>query len=71
MVIQAKRRRFALAVVVALVLAAVVSAAAQVLLPSGCKSFTPADWEWWARQCYLYSFTDTASQPRVTGFVVR
>lgn len=69
MVIQTTRRRFVVALIVALVLACVVKASAQVMIPSGCKGLTPSDWEWWARQCYLYSFSDTFTPH--AGFVVR
>jgi hypothetical protein len=69
MVIQA-RKRFVVGLVAALFLAwFVVSASAQ-MIPSGCKDLTPSDWEWWFRQCYLYTVSDR-DPARVTGFVVR
>lgn len=71
MVIQA-RKRFVVAFVVALFLALFAAVTqAQVLIPSGCKDLTPSDWEWWIRQCYLYTVSEEATQPAVHGFLVR
>lgn len=57
MVVQGRIRRFGAAVVIALamafVLVAVKHADAQ-HVPSMCKDLTPSDWEYWARQCWMY-----------------
>jgi hypothetical protein len=69
MVIQA-RKRFVVALVVALFLAAfAVAASAQVAMPSGCKGLEPWSFDWIMRQCYIYMAvpSDFAHRP----FLVR
>jgi hypothetical protein len=70
MVIQA-RKRYVVALVLTLIVAWFATASAQVYVPSGCKGLTSADWEWWARGCYVYSASEHAGNPRVTRFIVR
>jgi hypothetical protein len=68
MVIQA-RKRFVVALIVALFLAVFAVASAQVMVPSGCKTLTPWSFDWVMRQCYIYAAfpSDFAHRP----FLVR